>query len=74
MLSPPLDVPTLLAMFVASEFEAQTKVRGEQMHAAEALQMELWRQRRALIAFITSHMPAPPSAAAGDRDQPELPI
>lgn len=72
MLAPPLDVPMLLAKFIASEIEATTKAYGDRMTAAEALQKELWRQRRALIAFITDRELAPPPPAAAGPDQPDL--
>lgn len=73
MLAPPLDTPTLLARFAASELEARIRARGEAMPAAEELWMELWRQRRSIVAFIIEHAPAQaPAAAARELDQPEL--
>lgn len=71
MPGPPLNVPILLAMFVASETEAATGLPGQRMFSAEALQMELWRQRRAIINTLTAHA-FPPPAAAIEPDQLDL--
>jgi hypothetical protein len=45
-----LDLPTLRALVTASDAEAQRETAFTlRLASTEALQMELWRQRRALI-------------------------
>lgn len=71
MTRPPLDVPTLLALLVASEMEAATKARGERMPGAETLHMALWVMRHAIITKLAEG-PFRAPAAPQEPDQLEL--
>ena len=71
MTGPPLDLALLLQLLTASEREAEASVPGQRMAAAEALQMELWRQRRAIIGALakTRRPPRPANTNLLDEDQ-----
>jgi hypothetical protein len=74
MTGPSLDLVLLVQLLTASEREAATAVRGQSMPAAEALQMELWRQRRAIVSALTKtrRPPRPANTNLVDEDQPGL--
>lgn len=74
MVGPPLDLARLLQLQTASDREADTLPRGAEMPAAAALQMELWRQRRAIIGALakTRRPPRPANTNQVDDDQPGL--
>lgn len=74
MVGPPLDLALLVQLQVASDREAAAAEPGQLMAAAHALQMELWRQRRAIIGALTKtrRPPRPANANLVEDDQPEL--
>ncbi|GGL48154.1 hypothetical protein [Caulobacter rhizosphaerae] len=74
MTGPPLDLVLLLQLLTACEREADVASPGERMASAEALQMELWRQRRAIIGALakTRRPPRPANANHVDDEQPGL--
>ncbi len=74
MTGPPLDLVLLVQLLTASERELDGMTPGQAMPAAEALQMGLWRQRRAIIGALikTRRPPRPANSNQVDRDQPGL--
>ena len=74
MTGPPLDLVLLVQLLTASERERDTATSGQPMPAAEALHMELWRQRRAIVGALTKtrRPPRPANSNLVDHDQPGL--